>query len=315
METVLYAPIFANRRVALAGKFAFPYMPMASLLAWRRTCRDTYLLATKELRRSLLVLLARFFPDPVDFLRALTRWGGMIVGEAALSQVLHDPSVCTNTLEIAVGITSFQHFLHVLTRIIPFGTHTVNEMNKPAPPSFPTLRRIARIAEFQLASGLIVQVYQSYTSSACDVVCGAWTTALMNFVTQSSFGCAYPRLTLNYRGISCDGRMQSRRWFDRTTDERLRSKGFELAPYTAAWASFSTGPYSSSLRPTPTRGCGKILHICPFQGRYFGDPGSLIVFFDGFFVDLHGLRQSRVAPYGTMTAWRIPTQQRCLVVQ
>lgn len=284
-------------------------MSMASLLAWRRTCRDVHLLATKEVRHTLHILLARFTPNPMIFLKFLTRWGALVVGEAALSHVLHDPTLCDKNLELAVSNLVFEPFVRRLQELIPFGTHVLNSMDKPAPPSFPFLRHITRIAEFHLVTGKVIHVYESATPSACDVVSGAWTTALMNFVTASSFGCAYPRLTLNYQAILCDGRKEAMRWLDSTTHALLSSKGFDFRAYSPAWATFCTGPYS--LSSPSIGGCGKLLHVCPAQGRYFGDPGSLVIFFDEFFVDLDTLRDMSIAPYGLMSAWRIPTKGTC----
>ena len=294
----------------MAGKFVFPYMSMTSLLSWRATCRDNYLVATYDLRRFLHALILRFFPDPRAFLQQLTRWGAFIIGEGALSVVLHDSSICNNTLEIAVGSLVFDPFVHRLESLLPFGTHLSSLIEKPAPISFPSLRHITRIAEFQLKSGLIVEVYESTSPSACDVVCGAWTTALMNFVTEFSLGCAYPRLTLNYRGTLCDGRVQSTRWRDQCTHDGLMAKGFEFAHYSSTWSQHIAGPYVSSI--VSMTGCRRDLYICPTQGRYFGDPGSLVLFFQGLFANMDIIRDSCVAPYGTMSAWRIPSKEECV---
>ena len=326
LQNVLYAPIFSNRyvipfppvftahsssqrRLALAGEFAFDYLTMPSLLAWRATSRDNYLLATKRLRSLLFILVSRFFPDPILFVKTLTQWGGLIVGEVALSVVLNDRTLTDSSLELAVGNLAFEKLVHHLTQLIPFGSHLVSCVNKPSPPSFPFLRHITRIAELHLTTGFVIHVYESSTPSACDVLCGSWTTALMNFVTASSAGCAYPRLTLSSHGVICDGRTAARRWLDEATLQRLQTHGFQFTPYSAAWPSFSTSPYSSSP-PSPS-GCGKSIYVCPFQARFFGDLGSLVVFFDGFFVDLGELRDLLVAPYGPMTGWRIPTQGTC----
>ena len=284
-------------------------MSTTSLLAWRATCRDSYLVVTKRPRDLLSALIARFFIHPHRFIRDLTRWGVLLVGEAALSIILNDPSISDKTLELAVGNASFERFVWHLSKVLPLGTHVVNHIDKPSPPSFPYLRNITRIAEFYLTTGLVVHVYESSSASACDVICGAWTTALMNFVTVSSFGCAYPRLTLNFHGLLCDGRIEGRRWLDHITHDRLHKKGFLFRRYTSPQSNFLASPYAPSP-PNPV-GCGKTIYVCPFQARYFGDSGSLVVFFDGFFIDLDELRDLSVAPYGPMTAWRIPTDGTC----
>ena len=284
-------------------------MSMASLLAWRTTCRDNFFTATVELRQSQSRLVARFFPSPKVLLRYLTRWGALIVGEAAASLVLHNPLLCHTTLEIAVGCLVFDPFIRCFAHFVPFGTHLISRTDAPAPPMFPALRHISRIAEFKLKSGLSIQVYESTTPSPCDVVCGSWTTALMNFVTESSFGCAYPRLTLNNKGVLCDERVGFTRWLDQTTHDRLRANGMTFSFYSPKWTEYSAGPYTSSS-PSMTA-CGRTMYVCPSQARFFGDSGSLIVFLDGFLVNLDKLRSCCIAPYGTMTAWRISSKLTC----
>ena len=112
---------------------------MASLLAWRRTCRDAYLLATKELRRTLHSLLARFIPQPIAFLRYLTRWGALVIGVAALSHILLDPSLCKKNLKLAVGNLIFEPFTRVLVRLLSVDTGNVVRIDRPTPQSFPFL--------------------------------------------------------------------------------------------------------------------------------------------------------------------------------
>ena len=288
---------------------------MASLIAWRATCRDAHLVATKELRHSLHALLARFVPDPIAFLQYLTRWGAIIVGEAALSHILHDPSVCNRTLELAIGNLVFHDFVHGLDHFLHSGPNAigVNLVPKLAPPAWRSLRHITRITELELASGPVIHVYESASPSACDVVCGAWTTLLMNYVSESSFGCAYPRLTLNYRGLLCDGRIGCLRALDQATHDRLRGHGAQFIFHSLAWPgpSYSISPYSSPTSPPSAAPCGKTIHVCPIQGWYFGDAGSLVVFYDGFCVNLPLLRYECAPPYGSMCAWRIPMKATC----
>ncbi|PIL37750.1 hypothetical protein GSI_01444 [Ganoderma sinense ZZ0214-1] len=296
METVIYAPIFSNRRVALASQFAMKYMTMVSLLAWRATCPKVPLPGATL---SFPVVLA-------------------------LSHILHDPSICNRTLELAThNRVPLETFVQHIARPLLLSRHVVSVVQKTPLPPFPTLRHIARIVEVRLASGLAIHVYASVTPAACDVVSGQWTTVLMNYVSERSFGCAYPRLTLRYRGLLCDGRFGPMRAEDRAAHDHLRARGVEFVLHSEAWPGpvYSMGPYSESPSPflgPPTatasgggQGCGKTMHICPLQGRYFGDAGSLVVFYDGFLVSLAVLRDESVPPYGPMVAWRIPMTHEC----
>lgn len=285
---------------------------MPSLIAWRSTCLRNYALVNQHIRGSLLVLLSRFFPDPTAFLQAMVPWSALIVGESALSHILRDQSICKFTLELAIGNLFFRPFVECISRLLPLGSHLATITVKPAPDGFPFHRHITRIAEFHLTSGLLIVLYESSTPSACDVVSGYWTTALMNFVTAFTLGCAYPRLTFNRLSLLSDSRSHAMAWWDHDMAIRLEHLNFQFDFRPDSWPLYKgmLSP-SSSRSPTPIDGCGKALYICPLQSRYFGDPGSLVLFFDGFYVDIEDLRDLGVAPYGPMVAWRLPSMGTC----
>ena len=293
----------------LAGKLALSYLPMDSLLAWGSTCRDNYAAVNTELRLSLEALVGRFFPDPSAFLEMLIPWSGLIVGEAALSHVLHEPSICKTSLEIAISNIYFTAFLRSLSRLLPYGSLLDARVVKPPPRGYSFHRHISRIAEYRLMSGLFIVVYGSCTPSACDVVSGYWTTALMNFVTARTLGCAYPRLTLRKRALLCKSRSSSMDWADRAMAMTLDRFGFKMGYGVHNWlvhGSRDTTPGQSTMV-----GCGQALYVCPQQARFFGDGGSLVIFHDGFAADLKEMRQLSVAPYGLMVAWRLPSTGSC----
>lgn len=284
-------------------------MPMTSLLAWRSTSRDNYIQVADELRSSLVALAARFFPDPHDFLDSLSPCGALIVSDAALSQVLHDPSLCNASFELAVGSVYFQAFVDNLEQLFPVGSTLESRMDRRTSDGFAYHRHVTRISEFRLYPGLFVTVYESCTPSACDVVSGYWTTGLMNFVTAYTFGCAYPRLTLNHRALMCDTRIPWMGWSDYDMGRRMIAHGFETECYPHKWPLYAREPSSSAC--PEIRRCGRSLFVCPLQGRFFGDPGSLVVFYDGLSLDLEALRDLNVAPYGIMVTWRLPTSGSC----
>lgn len=281
---------------------------MVSLLAWRATCRANFIMVNDELRLSLEALAARFFPNPTTFLEMLVPWSGLVVGEAALSHVLRDPSICKTSLEIAIGNLYFHPFLDSLSRLLPYGTVLDTRVVKPTPHGFSFHRHINRVAEYRLMSGLFVIVYESCTPSACDVVSRYWTTALMNFVTARTLGCAYPRLTLNNLTLICDARSSSMDWADHAMARTLVRLGFQTDTHSLNWPLYAWGPDSS---PPTVEGCGRDLYVCPYQGRFFGDGGSLVVFQDGFRVDFKELQELSVAPYGPMVTWRLPSSGLC----
>ena len=168
---------------------------------------------------------------------------------------------------------------------------------------------MTRLVEYRLHSGLVIIVYESATASACSVIAGMWTSALMNFITEYTFGCAYPRLTLNMRGLLSAPRMNTIGWTEFALISRLRFRGFDCRYSSSLWTSYGhTGRPSNDL---PSDGCGRTLHLCPHQGRYFGDPGSLVVVVDALSVDPVFLRSRCIPPYGPMAAWRVSADSSC----
>lgn len=282
---------------------------MISLLTWRRTCRGHYAAVSRELRRNRLDLLTRFLLDPDAFLNQLTLCGGMIVGEAALSYMLRDPDICFVTLEIAIGNTYFLCFTTLIRDLLEDDGSLQAAMLKTVPTDLAEQRNVSRVAEYRLRSGLVIIVYESATASACSVVAGMWTSALMNFVTEYTFGCAYPRLTLNLRGLLSGPRMETIGWTEFALISRLRQRGFDCRYSSSLWTSYeATGRPSGDL---PLEGCGRMLYICPHQARYFGDPGSLVVVPDTLSVDPVFLRSRCIPPYGPMAAWRVSADSLC----
>lgn len=262
-----------------------------------------------ELHGSLSRLVSRFFPDPRAFLDLMTPWQALIVGEAALSHVLRDPTLCRSTFEIAVANHRYQPFVDNMLRLLASDSLISSHGEKPVPEDFPFNRHISRITDVHLTSGLLVTVYESCTPTASDVICGSWTTALMNFVSAYSFGCAYPRLTLNRLALLCDTRANAMCSADHDVDRHLRNLGFRFDTRALAWPLHL--PDQGSTTNHLVHGCGSDIYVCPLQGRYFGDVGSLIVYHDGLSVDLALLRHLQVAPYGRMVSWRLPSSGTC----
>lgn len=192
------------RHVALAARHAFQYMTITSLLAWCSTSRDNYIDVRNKLHSSLVILVAHFFPDPHTFLELLAPWGALIVGKAALSHMLQDLTVCRTLFEVAIGNLFFQPFVDSLARLFPPHSQLHTHLDKPSPQGFAFHHHITCMSEFHLVSGLVIVIYEFCTPSACDILSRSWTTALMNFVTGYTFGCAYPQLTFNKCTIICN---------------------------------------------------------------------------------------------------------------
>ena len=57
--------------------------------------------------------------------------------------------------------------------------------------------------------------------------------------------------------------------------------------------------------------CFRRHHLCPSQGRFFGDPGSFVDFFDPLSGGEEFCAQNSIAPYGPMVIWRLLSTFNC----
>ena len=68
--------------------------------------------------------------------------------------------------------------------------------------------------------------------------------------------------------------------------------------------------YQGSGNAQP-RSCLRSTYLCPQQGRYFGDKGSLVAVIDLFQTGIQDLKSRSLPPYGIMAAWRLPSDVLC----
>lgn len=307
LRAITHTPIIPYS--ALMNTIIFPYLDMPTLLTWRATCKKHYRSVSKELHHMRHRLLTPFTPDPSHLLTLLTRFGGLIVGEAALAYTLRDPTSPHDTLELAVGNVSFRQFTASLQSLLQSSSLFENLSITTPPPPVVALRHIATVAEVRLISGHCILIYESDTVTACSVVAGMWSSVLMNFVTPYTFACAYPRLTFNLRGLLSRPRLTALRVNEAQTWNQLQSHNFHLTFASSEW--FPPEPYHDASSYPPRYECRRSLHMCSHQGRFFGDVGSLVVLIDVLSVSRMYLRAQYIAPYGPMAAWRIPNVEGC----
>ena len=294
---------------ACSGGHLLQNMDMSSLLAWRASCRLNYAAVTNTFHTMRYDIIAQFVPDPTSLLTLITQFGALIVGEAALAYICRDPPNFLSTLELSTGNVSFLQFSNCIRDIAASSSIMESSTITTPPPSFTALRHISSIAETQLTSGRRIIVYESDSVSACNVVAGMWTSALMNFVTAHTFGCAYPRLTLASRGLLSRPRLAAVSDHDEYVGRTLKARGFLFSFSSTNWIPSNEIEHLAS--PMGTVDCGRSLFLCSHQGRFFGDRGSLVIIIDSFSVDRLYLKSRCIAPYGPMVAWRLPNLEPC----
>lgn len=272
-----------------------------SLLALRLTSRSLRAEVTAILLAEKTNLL-RFYVDRADGLwQHLEEAGAVVGGLAALNFLLRAPrSVRYSTLDIYVASdrgTTLEERLEA--------DDTLALTNGPVDLWHPdylheTSRQVARTRTYICPNGKLINVHTSQSLSALEPVAASLTSALCNWVSAYAFACGYPELTFNHRAL---GREILRR--DTTVASlyiRLQNYGFDIKPDPWVW------PHYTALVPLPLNNCElpcmRAIFLCPSQGRYFGDHGTLINVFDLENCDHQRLRSLHQPPYGIATAWR-----------
>ncbi|RPD52145.1 hypothetical protein L227DRAFT_465445, partial [Lentinus tigrinus ALCF2SS1-6] len=126
------------------------------------------------------------------------------------------------------------------------------------------------------------------------------STIFMNFVSTIGAGCAYPALTLRRCGLA---------WRLR----HIEASGVRRRLVILALKGFIFSDHPRNLLPTnyippmayaAGAGCLEMVYLCPYQSRYFGDAGSMVLFFDTTNITLEGLQRTHQPPFGITTLWR-----------
>lgn len=151
---------------------------------------------------------------------------------------------------------------------------------------------VYRACLFLTITGRQIRLLWSDSDSVLLPIAASPSTALINFVGADSFGCAYPALTLNRRG--------------------LRRKFSELNQCDNDVLHGLMGPAQFALRRFPrtvpnasrTFPCTRQSFTCQHQGRFFGDDGSLVQLFEPHRLTVRGLREDHQPPFGIAAAWR-----------
>lgn len=274
---------------------------LASLITLRLTSRSLKADVTAILLAEKTRLL-RFYVDNADGLwQHLEEAGAVVGGLAALNFLLRDPlSVRHSTLDIYVASDQGELLEQRLEE-----DETLDLENGPVDLwrvdyDHHTSRNVARTRTFICPNGRLIDVHTSQSLSALEPIAASITTALCNWVSAYAFACGYPALTLNRRSLGRD--LLRRDTSVASLYIRLQNYGFHISPDPWAWPEYTPvlpHPLDNSGLP-----CLRAIFLCPSQGRYFGDPGTLLNAFDLENCDHDRLRSLHQPPYGIVTVWR-----------
>ena len=285
-------------------------MDLPSILSWRRSCTINYTHATASLTRTLTIAINPFLSHPLAFLETITRYGAVIGGEVALAFVRRHQPFQPVSLEVFSGASLYAPLLRALLsdpRILPDVVGTTITISKYP---YNARRDILETTHVHLRNAHTIHIRRSSTLSPLSPIARSTCTAMVNFVTLHCFGCAYPLLTLNDKALLSDCRNDSNADFDTNVMRTLTEQGIDMAVDPANWHQYRTWSPTPTLADS-TKACWRSHYICPGQGRFFGDRGSLVDFIDPLGTPVAALREQGAPPFGTSVIWRLSSTYRC----
>ncbi|KAI0745185.1 hypothetical protein C8Q76DRAFT_606243 [Earliella scabrosa] len=254
-------------------------------------------------------MIMPFVPRPKEFLRILTECHALIGGVFALGFLLRRPGFTVKVLDLFTSDMWFQVLLEYLVYSPFISHHTIFEGIVHSPTAYRRQRCIRRCAHFVTGSGLHILIHESNTLSPCSPIARTWTTVLMNFVTETSFACAYPRLTLQRHGLLADLALDIMAGEDFNSMSFLILQRVRFAMDSTVWPEYRAR--RRNFRLPGIIPCLRDLYLCPDQGRYFGDPGSIMSFIDPLSLTSRAAHARSLPPYGRMVAWRLWSSCAC----
>ncbi len=280
-------------------------LDVASLLAFQRVCHNSYTIATSVLSSDRCRLVKHYIPQVNLLLDHMRRHRAVIGGLAALAFVLRDPSLFPDTLDLFVpgrttGPLCEQAFrddpeFHLLPEGVIDRSDTAGESLH---------RSVAREVTYRTPNGRFIKLHIAEKDTALEPIVTSWTSALVNYVGADSFACGYPLLTLRRRGMSIRSVDLPERHLPMFA--RLIRSRFDFATY-AIWPEYAYPCVLRYLDGVWTYPCMRYFYICPVQGRFFGDGGSLLALFDPLHTYMDILLRQQNPPYGMAVIWRLRT--------
>ena len=281
-------------------------MDLLTLFGWKACSRQNYMEVSDELRESLRLLLADFVPSPATLLSLITRARALISGIFAIRYMLRDEAIVVDCPDIYVGSVQFHTFIDDFADNPALSGYQTSWSIATFPDLYAYARQTTHCVEVRLSTGKTINIHASATASACHPLACSPSSLGTSFITEFCIATAYPRLTLQRRGIICLDRLSNARPGEIAMYERLEAHGFRFEEDPAAWPE-----YWDSVGNAEPIGCLRARFLCPQQGRYFGDKGSMVVIIDKFSMGLGELKARNLPPYGFMAAWRLPSTVLC----
>ncbi|KAH9848191.1 hypothetical protein C2E23DRAFT_871321 [Lenzites betulinus] len=251
-------------------------------------------------------LLHHYVPHCQSLLEHLSETQAVIGGFSALSFLLRDPSIRPHSLEIFVPASKSEQLEQLLDEDEELLLGVPTTSPHPCSNSPVTLARITRVTTFDTFNDRSITIYTSTSETALDPVAASPATALNSWLSPYAFGCGYPILTLNRRSIV---RLPVDFIFELLLlYTQLDHNGFDISAEPHLWNDWGrrVDPAASETQQP----CLRAWNICPDQGRFFGDAGSLLTVFDLVGHEHDHFRLQQQPPYGLGICWRFLSDRR-----
>ena len=265
--------------------------------------------ACDELRRSLEQLLSDFVPSPSALLSLLTRTRAMLSGELAICYLLRDVSLTPRSLELFVGSVYFDEFIDTFGTSSELSGYQTDWSMITHVDQHVADRHVTNTLDILLPAGRSIHIHAAASTSPCHAIACSPSSLGTTFITEYSFATAYPRLTLSRRAIVCWDLLAEGSTHEQQMYDRLRSSGFSFEEDPTAWPEYSSEWCTTTAHPRLA--CLRSTYLCPQQGRYFGDHGSMMCFMNRLTLDFRMLKDRCIPPYGIMAVWRLPSDVLC----
>lgn len=288
-------------------------MDILTLSRWRSTCRINYRNASASLQRTLTSRLRPFVPYPHHLVDIVTNNGAIFGGEVALAFFLRNDPYEPSCLEIYASNFQFDKLCGAILEDPEIRARIENHTFVTHAMHHALRRLVAETLDIHMTNGSTIYVHQSYTCSASAPLARSTCTALTNFVTGRSFGCSYPKLTLARRTLLGNRDILYLNPHDNQSVNRLTTYNFSVAVSPTTWPEHRDeigGDFGAGVIDVVDQ-CRRGEYLCPNQGRFFGDKGSFVGFFDPLGNDEEHCMENNRAPYGPMVIWRVMTTFEC----
>ncbi|KAH9848084.1 hypothetical protein C2E23DRAFT_871376 [Lenzites betulinus] len=169
-------------------------MPIDSLIRFRSTGRVADMYISDYFLRKLRGNLCRFVTNVDHFLHELHITSSVISGSFALA-ILFRLAWTPKDLDVYTPRDLFWHVVAFLVRVEGYTVSFISNSD------YSVFQNVHSVARLRRPNGGRIDVVQSETNSPLLPLASFWNTAVMNYITPTSFCIAYPHLTDAHRAL------------------------------------------------------------------------------------------------------------------